>query len=251
MLDKAIISDWGSTLFPSDDVTKKLCYAVLSDSAKQVFLKGKIWELLDFAKLLRVDIELYKKIQQYKDGKRHLREVWEPLNSYFLQGRPVAFIDSVIDEFARESAHKIDGRVVRPIRAVHPDYKTGILSSSYGYSIERILEEAGYSDVFDHIVASRIEKDGDRAIGFTLEIYERKPEIMEEVFFRKHGFRPEGTYYLGNDLKDDSPVADILPGGNFIVPFNVSDGKKETFASKYRAFVPENEKDLLDYLQKS
>jgi phosphoserine phosphatase len=249
---RAIVSDWNGTLFeyPTDEVqNKKIAYAILDD-AKHAVLRGKIWRVGDVIKLLRTKSELEKRVQQLYDGERHLWEVYELFNENVLRGRPISFVNGVIDEYARESADKVDGKVVRPIQTVYKDGKsTAILSVSYDYSIRRILEEAGYPDVFDDIVANTLQTDGDRVIGLTLEIYEKKPEVLRTEFFEKRGLRENDTLYLG-DSEDDEPIAEILVPGNFIIPFFASDEFKQKLASKHRAFVPENEEDLLKYLQK-
>ena len=72
--------------------------------------------------------------------------------------------------------------------------------------------------------------------------------LMESEFFGKRGLRPETTVYLG-DTKDDEPIADMLPAGNFIVPFFATDGFRENMSRKYKAFVPENQGDLVFYLE--
>lgn len=247
---KAIVSDWNGTLFehPTDEVqNKKLAYAVLDD-AKRAVLNGRIWRVGDIVKLLKAKGELKRRLQQYYDGEGHLWEVYEPFNENILRGRPVSFVNGVIDEYARESRDKVDDRVVRPIQTVHEDGKsTGILSVSYNYSIRRILEETGYSGVFDDIVAHTLETDGDRVVGLTLGIYERKPEVLRTEFFGKRGLRENDTIYLG-DSEDDEPIAEILASGNFVVPFFASDEFKQRLASRYKAFVPESEDDLLKYL---
>lgn len=248
---RAIVSDWNRTLFehPTDEVqNKKLAYAVLDD-AKHAVLSGRIWRVGDIVKLLKTKSELKKRLQQYYDGERHLWEVYEPFNENVLKGRPVSFVNGVIDEYAIESKDKVDGRVVRPVKTVHKDGKsTGILSVSYDYSIRRILEEAGYSGVFDDIVANTLETDGDRVVGLTLGIYERKPEFLRTEFFGGRGLRENDTIYLG-DSEDDEPIAEILTPGNFVVPFFANDEFKQRLASKNKAFVPESEADLLKYLQ--
>ncbi len=248
---KAIVSDWNGTLFeyPTDEVqNKRLAYAVLDDS-KHAVLRGRIWRIGDVVKLLKTKRELKRRLQQYYDGERHLWEVYEPFNENVLRGTSAGFVNGVIDEYARESADKVDGRVIRPIQRVHGDGKrTGIISVSYDYSIRRILEEADYPDVFDDIVANTLQTDGDRVVGLTLEIYERKPEVLRTEFFEKRGLRENDTLYLG-DSEDDEPIAEILVPGNFIVPFLASDEFKQRLASKYGAFVPENEEDLMKYLQ--
>ncbi len=192
-----------------------------------------------------------KRLKQYHDGKRHLWEVYEPFNEKILKGRSVTFINSVIDGFARENADKVDGRIIRPIKNAHSNHGklTGILSVSYDYVIKRVLEESGFPDVFDWIVSNTLETDGDKAIGLTLDIYGKKADVLKTEFFNKRALRENTTLYIG-DSEDDEPIADLLDSGNFIVPFFATDEFKQELASKYEAFVPEDESDLDKYFKK-
>lgn len=139
-------------------------------------------------------------------------------------------------------------RPLRQARALGKD--TGILSVSYNYCIRKILEEAGFTDIFDddNIVANRLLTDGDRAVGLTLDIYGKKAETLTDRFFRERGLRESDILYLG-DSEDDEPVAELLPNGSFIVPFFAQSGFRKVMASKHKAFVPENEADLQRYLE--
>ncbi|UCD06871.1 MAG: haloacid dehalogenase-like hydrolase [Candidatus Aenigmatarchaeota archaeon] len=252
----AIFSDWNGTLFEyptAEPENRKIAYSIRND-AKNAVLRGKFWRVADFAKLLKTKKEVEKRLKQYHDGNIHLWKVYEPFNEKILKGRPVTFINSVIDEFARENADKVDGRIIRPIKNAHSDgKKTGILSVSYDYVISRTLEEAGFPDAFDVIVSNILKTDGDKAIGLTFDIYGRKKEVFEKEFFRNkmlgEGLTKDNVLYLG-DSEDDEPIADLLAPGNFIVPFFATDEFKQELASKYEAFVPEDESDLDNYFKK-
>lgn len=59
--------------------------------------------MADVIGLLRTKSKLKRRLQEYQDGNRHLWEVYEPFNTGVLKGRPVEFIQRVIEEYARES----------------------------------------------------------------------------------------------------------------------------------------------------
>lgn len=252
MPPKTIISDWNGTLFEyaTDEIqNKKLAYAVLDD-AKRGVRRGRIWRIADVFGLMKTKSELKKRLQEYHSGKRHLWEVYEPFNKHVVRGRPVSFVNGVIDEFAHETAGKVDGRILIPIQNAHlRGNATGILSVSYDYAIRKLLQEAGYSDVFDTVIANTLETKGDRALGFTLKIYGEKAKILKEEFFEKRHLRESDIVYFG-DSEDDEPIAAILPPGNFIVPFLASNDYRQKLGSKYKAFVPQSGRDLDDYLKK-
>jgi len=248
---KAIISDWNGTLinYPSDELLhKKIAYAIANDLKSQLF-KGEFWKIVDVMKLVRTKGKLKKRLREFNSGERHLQDVYDIFNDEILKGKPVKYITGIIDRFAKEFAKKLDSRVLRPIQAVHKEgASTGILSASFGYSIDRILKEAGYSRIFDDIVSNDFLVNEGKVLGITLDIYEKKAEFLHSEFFDKRGLRENNTLYLG-DTKDDEPIAKLLAPGNFIVPFFAPDEFKEKMASKYKAFVPETEQDLLKYLQ--
>lgn len=102
-------------------------------------------------------------------------------------------------------------------------------------------------EVFDKIVANELETENGKAVGFTLNIYGEKAEVMEREFFEEEGLREDTTLYVG-DSEDDEPIADILVPGNFIVSFFASDDFKERMSSKHKAFVPKSEEDLRKYI---
>ena len=252
MAYKTIISDWNGTLFkyPTDEIqNRKIAFSVASNSIKQALLHGRIWKVGSIVKLLRIKSKLENKLQEYYKGEKHLRDVYGFFNENILKGRSVSFVNSIINEYARNSVDKIDRRIMGPVEAVHKNGKsTAILSVSYDYSIRKILEEAGFSNVFDDIIANTIQADNDIAVGLTFEIYEKKPEVLKSEFSEKRGLKENEILYFG-DSEDDELVADVLAPGNFIVPFFASDDFKQKLSSKHKAFVPESEKELLKYLQ--
>lgn len=243
--------DWNGTAFKycTDEIQNKLiAYAVLDD-AKAALKRGNVLRAWDVVKLGLTKSKLKKRLQQYKDGERHLWEVYEPFNEGVLKGIPVDFLKAIINKYARYERNEVDDRVMRPMQTVHRDGKgTGILSVSFDYSIRKILEESGYADVIDDIVANTLETDGNNVVGLTLDIYGKKPEVMRREFFENRGLREDDTLYLG-DSEDDEPIAEMIDRGSFIVPFFALDEFKQMMASKHKAFVPKSEEDLLKYLQ--
>ncbi len=251
MVYSAIVSDWNGTLFqyPADDVQNKKL-AVAASINDVLYLR-----LGSFYRLLKTKKRLHLMLEEYRAGKRPLQDLYDVFNREVLAGRSPEFVHRVIDQYARESADKVDGRVLRPIRSEKSRGKTtAILSVSYDRSILKILERAGFSDVFGpgDVVANTLKLDGDGKVeGLTLGIYGKKPEIMEAEFFRGRGLRPETTVYL-DDTADGEGVAQMLPEGNFIVPFLASETSPDfaqRMASRHGAFVPASEEDLARYLK--
>jgi phosphoserine phosphatase len=242
---KAIISDYEGTIFEhptGEALNKAIAYAALRHDLFTLH-----WGSV--GKLLKAKKEIKQRLQDYKEGKRHLWEVYEPFNEKVLNGRPVPFVNKVVDKFAKENAGKVDERLLRPIKSAHRQgAKTGILSVGYDYGIKRVLGEAGYCDIFDTVFANYLREVDGTAIGFTLEIYGKKADILKDKFLKAGGFREEETLYFG-DSADDEPVAEVLPPGHFIVPFFATEDFRIKMAKKHKAFVPTDEADLGKYLE--
>ena len=216
--------------------------------AKRSIMKGEAKKLGILAMLLVAKLLTERKLDAYKRGEAHLREVYEPFN-FALSGQDVNYITDIVDQFAKDTAYQTDARMLRPLREMHGAGKfTGILSVAYERVIQKTLEAAGHADLFDRIVANTLQEKDGKIIDLTLGVYERKPEVLRAEFFKRLGFREHDTLYLG-DTADDQPVADMLPQGNFIVPFLATDDFKQRMADEKKAFVPESEEDLLRYLQ--
>ncbi|UCC60877.1 MAG: hypothetical protein JSV02_03385, partial [Dehalococcoidia bacterium] len=84
-----------------------------------------------------------------------------------------------------------------------------------------------------------------RAVGFSLDIYKRKHEVLAELLneLRLH---PSRVVYIG-DSEDDEGCFQIV--GHPILAFLSTDALKEKYARDYYAFVPQDEADLANHLR--
>jgi phosphoglycolate phosphatase-like HAD superfamily hydrolase len=141
---------------------------------------------------------------------------------------------------------KVVYKVLRPLAERHrAGTTTGILSAGYSYGIQMILKSAGYRDYFDFYEANLLTETDDKAIGFTLNIYKNKAEILLRLL-KDMDLDPKRIAYLGDSL-DDADCFEVI--GHPIVSFLTPEGLKQRFAQKYRAFIPRDESDLARYLQ--
>lgn len=247
------LTDYNGTCFEypnSEALNRYIGYAILYDAMVDVF-RGRLRRVKDIRNLLKAKSKIDEIVKGYYGGERHPSEIYELFNDLILKGIPVSLINEAVDTFAEKNKGKLDGRILRPMRSVKESgIGTGILSVTYKGAIVKTLERAGYADVFDeeNIIANALISEDGIAIAFTLRIYEEKWQVLEDEFFKKRGFRPENTLYIGDDIKDDGPVAEMLPKGYFIVPFLATDEAREELSRKYGAFVPEDERDLRRYL---
>lgn len=250
MTYSTIVSDWNGTLFEYKDDSiqnRKIGQAVLYDAIMSL-MHGNLYKIQDILALCNVRKALKRKIREYSQGRCRLADVYEIFNSQVLSRTDESLVEHVLDEYSTESASKVDGRMIRPIRKNAEDGKRAyILSVSCRYSISNILEKSGYDGVFSDITAHDIVKQNGK-VRFSTHIYESKPSAFEKIFITDNNIQPCKIVYIG-DSSDDEPVAKMIPKGNFIVPFLADDDFKNMMASEYNAFVPENEHDLDRYLQ--
>ncbi len=246
----SLILDWHETCTAATEeaCNKKIGYTILGD-AKWGLTHGMLWKLGTFMKLLAAKTMAERNLKKYHEGKKPLKSVYRPFNLALL-GQSVRYVNGIIDEFAKQTANMIDDKVVGTARRIHDKGSfTGILSVANRYGIDRTLKEAGYPGVFDRIVANRMRQVLGRSLGMTLGIYGRKGEVMKSVYFDEVGLDPKTTYYMG-DTDDDVSVAELLPTGNFIVPFLASEDFRESMARELGAFVPDDRRDLQRYVEK-
>ncbi len=241
-----IISDWNGTIIGDRDER-----AILKTIAVDLFKASIPLHVVRAARLLAVRAELEDLYQQGRqDGEfDFVREMFVIYNWRIINGLPISFIHRSVDRYAarRETQHKLDRRILRAIRSRHQRGNTsGILSSGYGYGIDRTLAVAGFRGDFDFRIANSFRQDGGRAIEFLLKIYKNKPQLLVRAL-RHRNLDEKRTVYIG-DSEDDEGCFEIA--GYPIVAFFATDELKQRCASRYKAFIPEDEGDLVNYLRK-
>jgi len=239
-----IICDWNGTLIEYPDERP-----VLENTARDVFKASSPFHPFRMVRIFSARRELE---ELYRRGRSNaepdfIRALFRVYNERIIEGVPVSVILSSIEKYARkrQTQAKLEHRVLRPIRECHQAGKaTGIFSAGYGYGIERILAVAGYAGCFDFIEADKLKANRGEAIGFGLDIYKRKPQFLLKLLKDKN-LDAGRVAYLG-DSEDDEGCFEIV--GYPVMAFLATDELKQKFARKYKAFVPQNEEDLADYL---
>ncbi len=251
MTYSSLVCDWNGTLFTpktEEGLAKTMAYASLGHAVDGL-KRGQVWKVADIAKLVVAKRQLKGLVRGYNAGELAITAVYDAFNARVLRGMPVDVFTGAVGRYS-DSHSCIDQRFMLPvIRAAREGKQAGILSAAYHGGIESVLKKVMLLEYFGKIVAHRVEFDEDgKILGFTTDIYGRKAQVLEDEFFRKSSMRPETTLYAG-DTDEDAPIAEILPQGNFIVPFLATDDFKQKMASKHRAFVPENAGQLERFLQ--
>ena len=239
-----IICDWNGTLIEYPDERP-----VLENTARDVFRASFPFHPFRMARIFRARKELE---ELYEKGRSNaeadfIRALFRIYNERIIEGVPVSLILGSIESYAgkRQTQAKLEHRILRPIRECYRAGKiTGIFSAGYRYGIERILSVAGYAENFVFIEADKLKTNRSKAIGFGLDIYKRKPELLLKLL-KDRNMDASKVAYLG-DSADDEGCFEIV--GYPVIAFLASDELKQKFARKYRAFVPKDEKELSDFL---
>jgi phosphoserine phosphatase len=243
---EAVICDWNGTIIDYRDEKP-----VLEAVAGGVFLRSAPFHPFRMARILKARQEmeaLYR--EKRRDGDfDYVCEMFRIYNLRIIKGLPVSLVQEAVDRYARKPRTQtgLDHKILRPLKECHEKgITTGIFSAGFRYGIDRILGFAGYRQYFDFCEADDLEIDDGRAAGFPLRTYRKKSALLPGLLTR-HRLDASRTAYMG-DSEDDEGCFEIV--GYPVVPFLAPEQVKETYARKYRAFVPETEQELRDYLVK-
>ena len=241
----AIICDWNGTL-----IAYRNERPILEGVAVDVFKASVPFHPFRMARILKARRKLEALYHQGRQEAEFdfVREMFRIYNERIINGVPVSIIRRSIERHAnkQQTQAKLDHRILRPIKQCHQAGKTtGIFSAGYRYGIERILAVAGYDKFFDFCEADRLREHNGRAIEFALDVYKRKPVLLRELL-RDRSMDASRVAYIG-DSEGDEGCFEIV--GYPVLAFLAPQELKERYARKYKAFVPEDEKDLANYLR--
>ena len=244
MTCSAIISDWNGTLYRSAD-EEAFLRAIGMELAKKCVPHHPVRLIRFINAKKKLEDLILKNIESDCD---HVMEIYDIYNNEVIKGTPVPLIHRLVEKYSRlpRVQNKIMHEMLRPIDGMHRQgVITGILSAGYKYGIQMTLKTASYSRCFDFCEANSLKENDGTAIGFTLDIYKNKTEKLVDLLDREN-IEAKQLVYIG-DSADDTGCFEIA--GFPVVSFLTPDNLKEKFAKKYDAFIPENEKDLENYLK--
>ena len=179
-----------------------------------------------------------------------IKDMFGVFNQKVVSGLPTSVVQASFERYAKsgETQSKLDLRLLRLIKESHEAGKTtGILSAGYRYGIERVLTVAGYRQHFDFCEADGFRTEHGRVIEFGLNIYRNKPRLLRELLGERH-LQAEQVAYIG-DSEDDEGCFEIV--GYPIVAFFAPAEFKDKCGQKYKAFAPDSESCLRDYLMRT
>jgi len=164
-----------------------------------------------------------------------------------VMGCPSSLIKKSVESYAwRSGIKKLDRRILRIVQEWHGRGKlTGLLSGAYEHGIRSVLGAAGFGDIFDICCANTLKEHDGVAIGFDLNVYRNKVQLLDEIL-AKHRIDRSRTVYVG-DSDVDAGCFEYV--GYPVVSLLAPDDVKKAYASRYNAFVPHSEADLKEYLR--
>lgn len=241
----AIICDWNGTITKDHDERP-----ILESIAVDLFKASVPCHPFRIARILRAKRELEA---LYREGRRDtefnfVTKMFRIYNERIINGLPMSFIHRSVEEYAnkQQTRDKLEYRILRLIDGHHRAGKvTGILSAGYRHGIQIILKTAGYDGCFDFYEANLLKEERGRAIGFELNVYKNKLQLLLKLL-RGENIDERRVVFFG-DSDDDACCFEVV--GYPVVAFLASEELKEKYAEKYKAFVPKDEKDLVKYLQ--
>jgi phosphoglycolate phosphatase-like HAD superfamily hydrolase len=179
-----------------------------------------------------------------------IQEIFSIFNNSFIEGTPVTKILGYIDKYAVSDF--VQGKLQKGLLNIVKEFSlqgkgTAIFSAACKYPIEKVVQNAGYDRYFDFIEADEIHAENGRTIGFGLNIYGRKPELLDEII-KQRSINPDELAYIA-DSEDEGGCFERIKYP--VVSLIASDKVKNMFSREYNAFVPENIEDLDNYLKKA
>ena len=241
----AIICDWNGTLILYRDERP-----LLETVAVQIFKSSVPFHPF---RMLRI-LQTRKKLETLYSEARldadfdFVRAMFSVYNEKIIKGTSVSVIRHSIENYASHSGTQraLDFRILRTIQTFHQEGTvSGILSAGYGYGIERVLTVAGFYRYFDFCKADYLKEANGRAVGFSLDIYKRKHEVLAELL-NERKLDASRVVYIG-DSEDDEGCFQIV--GHPVLAFLAPDWLKGKYAREYSAFVPHDEEDLVNHLR--
>lgn len=241
---KAIFCDWNRTIF-ADKYDHVFFNGYVKREAFRCFKMLKLLKLFSVIEAKhRCEKILYASGNQGDCRNDDIERIVHILNERVFRGTPAGLLERYTDRYAEKGVHRLDGRILDPLRAVRlsKGIVLGLISSGYTGGIRRILRNAGYT--FDFIRANDFKIQSRRVIEFRLDVFNNKDKILA-AFLAEYGIKNTDVLYIGDDEQDECCLSMV---GYPVVSFMASDEYRERFQKKFHAFVPKNQDDFARYL---
>jgi len=247
MACEALISDWNGTLI--EYRTEMPALERVGVDAFRASIPFHPLRVLSILKA-RAQLRALRRQGRPETDFDFIKEMFGVFNQMVVSGLPTSVVHDSFERYANkaETQSRLDLRLLRLVKEFHEAGRTtGILSAGYRYGIERVLTVAGYRYCFDFCEADEFRTENGRVIEFGLNIHGNKPKLLLRLLAERH-LEASRVAYIG-DSEDDEGCFEII--GHPLVAFLAPSEFKEKCARKYRAFVPNSETELADYLQRA
>ena len=242
-----LICDWNGTLIGFNN-EKPLFQAV----GRAIFKSALPFNIPKIVRMQKGKAQMDVLGQQWGREKdlSLINEIFNIFNSSFIEGAPVDKILGYIDKYA--ASDFVQEQLQRGLLDIVKEFSlqgkgTAIFSAACKYPIEKVVQVAGYEKYFNFIEADEIYTENSRTIGFGLNIYGRKPELLDKII-QQRAINPGEVAYIA-DSEDEGGCFEKIKYP--VVSLLASEDVKKRFAGEYNAFVPENMADLDNYLKKA
>jgi phosphoserine phosphatase len=247
MACEALISDWNGTL-----IEYRTEMPALERVGIDAFRASMPFHPLRVLRILkaRAQLQALRRQERSETDFDFIKEMFGVFNQMVVSGLPTSVVHDSFERYANsaETQSRLDLRLLRLIKEFHEAGKTtGILSAGYRYGIERVLTVAGYRYCFDFCEADEFRTENGRVIEFGLNIYRNKPRLLLGHLAERH-LDARRVAYIG-DSEDDEGCFEMV--GYPVVALLAPDDFKAKCTRKYRAFVPNSDTELADYLQRA
>lgn len=243
---RMIVCDWNGTLF--------------HDTLEEAFFAGLCWrvywraarhgDIVRMGEMTILGAQCYWLYfaARLNPGRTldYIGRVVDLVNPRVIHGLPAAELEAHTRKYARRVAHKLDRRVLDPLRKFRQEtaVPVGVISSGCRIGVEAALKEAHYP--LDFIMANEFTMDGQRCEAFDFAFSDNKAEVLAELL-KQRDVDPRDVMYIGDSEQDEEcfhlvgmPVASLL----------ARESMKERFWKRHEAFVPRDEADFERYLRK-
>jgi FMN phosphatase YigB (HAD superfamily) len=231
---RMIVCDWNGTLFHDtleEAFFAGLCWRVYWRAARH----GDIMRMGEMTLLGAQCYWLYFMARLNPARTlEYIGKVVDLVNPRVIHGLPRSELESHTHHYARRVAHKLDRRVLDPLRKFRQEtgVPVGVISSGCRVGVEAALEEAHYP--LDFIMANEFRLNGDVCEAFEFAFSDNKAAVLAELLKRR-GVNPREVMYIGDSEQDEECFRLV---GMPVVSLLARESMKERFFRKHEAFVP-------------
>lgn len=243
---KAVICDWNRTLF-EDEYEIEFFRGLARRAARQFLAEFDLARLLRLWRAKKRCEALYKQVAgpSVAIQRETLARILDIMNRAAISGLETKVLDKYLPVYAAEAKHRLDQRLLRPLRRLRQQYPVllGIISSGCDVAIMQTLTAGGCP--FDFVKANRFQGNGSWVEAFELEVYDNKKALLQTTLTER-GIDPKATMYIGDDWQDMECLGSVrFP----VVSFLARPETRDSLKREVNAYAPGSEEDFAGYLE--